>query len=864
MILLGLAYSTGIFTHINEYIYQQLFKYVPPHNILQKNFTLIDASQLPINALSTVIDEIYLKNPKLLVADIFHHRNINKKYLESLIQRYPKVLWIAPSNKHRQDTQAFTSVNQSLSLFKDKNISVQFYSFKSLYQNTLFMENEKSDLERYFSKAITYPDVFLYSYNNYNANPSFAKIYASTFLEKHSIQSVIENKVVILSTIDNDYIRSSQEEAFGEKFLHQTHLGFMFKSIIYNQYLQSFTPWASFVFLSMILIFWIILSSFFSYLYILVAFVLSVVVPTLSYWVALSVGDFLLPIAQMNFISLVSTFFLLHYWKKIKRAEEEDILLQMRKRLEDKITRQTFYNSDEYWNELIKLIDQLLPLQKTILFEKVDNETRISEVASAHCSFEEIKELRRDYTREPYASAIKHQRMHEPQRAFFQNKLLDEVEFIIPLISNHEVVGFWAILFERKVFQNIQNINLIIDDLSKEIAGLLFSRSIFHKKKYSPSFWKRIFNVEVQDSNIHVLKKNFSIFEKRMLLNETIFDNIFSHIITYNLFGNIIQINQSMSRLFQEEEILAYTLNASEMLSKMTDMSHIHAKALIRNVTFSHEKQMQFVLCKKTKRRYLFIASPLTKSDIDNKFSGNYLFHTYGILFNFIDFEFVEKISNLRQDVMTESLIQRKKRLLELEQSLQLLDNIKPSLKTQQHLTALLKEKVHTMEFASNQLDMLMSQKLNNYEDDQYPLKILKSISQSSAKSKNKYKDKQINFVISSPKTLSLTMVSVNSIHKHLDILFDFLVDDCEENGIISIHITEAKNKIEILMHSNGYGMPNEELMDYLHYGSSKEDNYQGLRETIHSINSWDGEVEISSELGKGISLFLSLKAISL
>jgi hypothetical protein len=349
-----------------------------------------------------------------------------------------------------------------------------------------------------------------------------------------------------------------------------------------------------------------------------------------------------------------------------------------------------------------------------------------------------------------------------------------------------------------------------------------------------------------------------------MLLNETIFDNIFSNIITYNLFGEIIQINQNMSRLFQEEEILAYTLNASDMLCEMTDISPAHAKALVRNVTFSHQEQMQFVHCRKTKRRYLFIASPVTKTDIDNKFSGNFLFHTYGILFNFIDFEFVEKISDLRQDVMTESLISRKQRLYELEKSLSLLDNIKPSLKTQQHLTALLKEKVCTMEFAYHQLDMLMKQNLNNYQDDQYPLKILKSISQSSSKTQSKYKEKQIHFVVKSPQTLSLTMVSVNSIHQHLEVLFDFLVEDCEENGIISIHITEVELEIEILMHSNGYGMPNEQLMGYLRYGSSKKDNYTSLRETTEAIKSWEGKIHFSSELGKGISIFLSLKAISL
>ena len=862
---MGLTYSTGIFSYVNHYIYHNIFQFISPKDTLHQNFTLIDASHLSIQKLSKAIDEIQNKKPTLLIADIFHHDDIDKNNLEILIKRYPKIVWIAPKQKSKtQGLRYFDSIKHSVEIFQNKEKKLAFYAFKSLYENDLSFQEKPSGISQFFPNPNPFNPIFMYSYNNYNANPSFAKIYASTLLDKSIIESFIQNKIIILSNIDNDYVRSNQEALFGEKFLHQTHLGFMFKSIIYHQALKTFKPWASFLFLSALLILWIILSSFFSYLYILVAFVLSILFPILSYWIALSIWDFLLPIAQMNFISLLSTLFLLNHWKKIKKTEEEDILSHLKQRLQDKITHQTFYNSDKYWQELIELIDQLLPLKKTILFEKLDNDTRIVEVASAHCSFEEIKELRRDYTREPYASAIKSKSMQHPKRPFFQSKKSHESEFIIPLIHHNEVIGFWAILFEEEALKSIKDINIMIDNLSKEIALLLFTRVEFHQRKTQQSFWKRLVNVEVYDSNIQIFRQNFSIIEKRMLLNETIFDNIFSKIITYSLFGEIIQINQNMSTFFQEEEILAYTLNASDMLCTMTDISPAHAKALVRSVTFSHQEHMQFVHCKKTKRRFLFIASPVTKSDIDNKFSGNYLFHTYGLLFNFIDFEFVEKISDLRQDVITESLIQRKKRLLELDRSLSLLEHIKPSIKTQKHLTLLLKEKVSTMEFAYNQLNILMKKNLNDSEDDQYPLQILKSISLSSTHSKNKYKDKQIHFVIKSPPKLSLTLVSVNSIHKHLEVLFDFLVEDCEENGTISIQVTEEDSEIEIFMHSDGYGMPNEQLMGYLRHGSQKSDHYQALRETIKAIKSWQGEVHFSSELGKGISIFLSLKAVSL
>lgn len=838
---------------------------MPQQNNDHKDFVLIDAFGINQDDLVKIIDIIDLQKPKLLIADIFHHSNFNDKTLTHMIETHSEVLFSLPVVISDTDQiDYFDSYQSQLEVFTKYNQHVGLYDLKNLYEQTAYKSIppfEYHDLLSLIPNVSIEESLNQQYYTNYNGIPPFAKIYAKNILEKNFIPELIEDKIILLSNFDNSYVMSSYNLQLGEKFLHQTHLAFLIKSAMYNNWLQHFSLWQYFLFLSLLIIFWIILSYHFSYRYIQFIFTLSIITPFSVYWIALSYGSFLLPISEMTFITITLTFFLLRHWKSLKDKEESNLLSQMAKRLQDKVTHQTFYNSDKYWSDLITMMNQLFPFKKAILLKKLDNDTRIYEIASFNCT---ISELRRDYTREPYASAIFDKSIHILQKQFFHGREDNEKEFIVPLLYRNEVIGFWAFSIESAEVDKIKNFTPIINNLSKEISELLFHRTQFHQQKKNKQNLARLLNVETEDRNIHIIKNNFSIIEKRMLLNETIFDAIPSKIITYNLFGEIIQINKGMHYLFEQEKVSAYTLNASGMLSNLTDISELKAKALIRDVTFNHKQHMQFVYCKFSQKKFLLTISPLTEQHIENKFAENYLFQTYGLLFAFIDFNFVEKIYNLRQDVIDISLQQTQSRLHALEQTIELLD--KGLLTAEQHkiITSELKQKIYDMDFTHNQLDMLMKQNLDNDQDDQYPLQITKSIDQSCNYITEKYREKQITFDISAPAFLPLVLVSVNSINDHLVTLFNFLADDSEESGVITINIQVDKKHMNIVMHSSGYGMPNEQLMSYLMYVKSAPDTYTKVLNTYQAIKQWSGDIHLSSNLGEGITIFMSLKVVSL
>ena len=867
---MSVGYASGIFPHINKYIYNHTFCFLPSPNNYHNDFILIDASGRTSDDLVKLIDIINSQNPKLLIADIFHHTNFNEKTLNHMINSHSNILFSLPVFiSDTGNIKYFDSYKSHLGVFAKHNQLAGLYNLKNLYDQTFY---KVIPFFEYHSLVSLISDISIEKmsgykyYTNYNGNPPFAKIYAKNILEKNIIPELMQDKIILLSNFDNSYVTSSHSLQFGENFLHQGHLAFLIKSAVYNNWLHSFSIWQYFLFLTISTFFWIILFFFFFYRYInfTFIFILSIIIPFSAYWIAVAYGSFLLPISEMTLILFSTIFLLLGHWKDLRTEEESKFLSRISKRLQDKVVHQTFFNSEEYGTELIRLASQFFPFKKTIFFEKLEGGTLINEVASMNCTSSEINEICRYYTRGSYAPAIQNKTVSIPKKPFFHEIGDNEKEFIVPLLHQNEVIGFLAFSIDTSEVEKIKNFTQVINNFAKEIGELLFNRTQFLKQKKNPKNLLLMLRLGIKNKNYHIIRSKFAIIEKRMLLNEAIFDSINSNIIAYDLFGEVIQINQQMHSLLESEKISAYTLSASDMLFHMTNIKEVEATELIRNVIITHKQHTQFIYCRYSQKKYLLTVQPITEDDVENKFTNNSLFQTYGLIFAFIDFSFIEKIYNLKQDVINMTLQRDKVRLDDLEQTIELLIKGKLTQKHQETMVSELKQQIHNMAFSRNQLDMLMRQSLDNNQDDQYPLSIMKSIDQSCNYIMEQYREKQINFDISTPASLPLVLVSVNSINNHLRTLFAFLAEDSEENGVITIDIQVNGKLMDIMMHSNGYGMPNEQLMSYLMHTQSVPDNYTALIETYKALKQWTGDIHFSSDLGKGVTISMSLKVVSL
>jgi len=868
LIFLALGYKMDFFKDINGSTYNNIISYLPYPNDRHKDITLVDVSGSSPDDLRKLIDTVSSYRPELLLADIFHRSvDVDEMLLHSVLETNKTVIFTLPVlHVDRQNIEYPLSYEKHMEFFKNNSHSFGFYSLKKLYTQEPYQNTPSETSQSLIS--LLHPDTardtqWAKKYTNYNGNPPFAKVYADDIMEGNVISDFFEDKIVLISNFDNTYAISPFSELFGIEFLHQNHMALMVNSAISNDWFHEFSLWQYFLFLIVFTTFWVFLVYKVNNRYTLVLLILSFFIPLSAYWLCIAYVNFLLPLSEMIFIAITTTFLLFKHWQNLKSKDENSLLINIAKRLQEKVVHKTFFNSDEYWEDLTTLINQLFNLKKNILFEKVEGDTRIKEIVSFNCTFSDIKEMRRDYTREPFTSAINSNKVTAPSRKFFQDTEVNEKEFIVPLIYHNTVIGFWAFTLDYDEMQEVSNFEVIVDSCAKEISELIYQRNQFIAQKNTKGQKiERVLSMEISDEHTNVLKRSLAIIEKRMLLTETIFDNIHSNVIIYNLFGKIIQLNQGMNALLEEEGIASYTFTAGDMLATLTDLNATEAKELIRDVTFTQRKHIQFVHLKKKKKRYLLTISSIAKDEIADKFSENYLFNTFGIVFELVDLSFVEKNYKLKQRVIEKSQEYNKNRLYNFEDAIEAFFTDESDLTHLEHMSKHLKSIVYDIVFSHNRLNTLIEQNLDT-NNELFPLDIQKSINDVSSIINTRFKEKQIRFNLTADEKLPLVLASVNGFETHLYNLLNFLVDDCEENGTINIILKENKEFIEVLLKSNGYGIPQEQLDSYLSSASAPL-SYKMLVQAREDVESWFGNIIYSCRLGEGIVIKLSLLKVDL
>jgi len=822
---LMLGIYLGLFTNLNQTIYALLSPYLPLPNEADQSFVLIDASDASMEQIYTISQTIQRYQPEQIIMDISHKGKLRKKDMERL--KSSKTLFIFPQFKYEQ--------------YDNMDQNIKFYDFKHLY-------GDSSPTHKGMESSQLYPKHLI----NYNGTPSFSRLHSQDFFEHNVIAKLFKDKIVILSNFDNCYAPTSNFFKKQEAFEHPMHLALMLKGEMTQSYLRSFEPFSYYLFLFGIIIVWILFAYIASNYSINYPIISSVVLPLIFYALALSYGNFLLPISEMITSLLVITVLLYRHWEDIKDEEQMNVLDNLTKRLQDRVIHKTFFNSEHYWNDIMLLLNELFYLEKNIILQKVEGDNHLKEVASYQCDFSDIGELRRDYTREPYKSALENQSIMKPTRNFFENLKKGEAEYIIPLLHHNKVIGFWAFSLMASNIKKEESFLRLLEDFAKEVSHLLFKRSKFIENRIGKEQEiEKLLNVEVRSKVVQNIENNLAIIEKRMLMDEVTLDTIHTHIVVYDLFGRVIQINEPMARTLHEEKISVYRLTPSEMLFELSSMTLQKSKEMIREVISTKQSYTQLVTFNHSKKQYIFTLSPMTKEHVDNKFTIDYFLDTCGIICEFHNFSYVEHRYYYKRDIINQTLEHNQERLRAIE---------KLAIPNKQ-LSAIL----YDMIFSFNRLKVLTEQDIVSVSDDLYPLDILKVVHLACDTIERRYVNKPITFAIDSHIKLPLVMLSIHNAQRYIQHLLAILVEDSQENATVSIkfNVHDHTHSVIISMRSSGVGMPQEQLQNFLS-SSSAPQKYRLAQEVQAGISEAMGKISFSSRLGDGIRIEMHLKSVNL
>ncbi len=271
---------------------------------------------------------------------------------------------------------------------------------------------------------------------------------------------------------------------------------------------------------------------------------------------------------------------------------------------------------NDFWLDITNLVTQSLNLQKSIFLQKVKKDHRLKEISAFNCQLDDINEMRRDYEREPYLSAIKKRRCISPNRKYFKHVDPEEIELIVPFIKNDQVMGFWALTIISPKSNNIINLISIIELFAKKISSLIYQKQLSETNKQNPL------------ANFLKSKKN-SMCEKELnhsvgalLESQNFFRQIFYTMndaaIVFDLFGHVLEVNTSMERLAQRYQIQLFDNNAFHFLKQFMKESEDSIRHIFRHLTLNNSAEQYTTIVNLHGSAYILTLSTLL-SDSENK-----------------------------------------------------------------------------------------------------------------------------------------------------------------------------------------------------------------------------------------------------
>ena len=283
---------------------------------------------------------------------------------------------------------------------------------------------------------------------------------------------------------------------------------------------------------------------------------------------------------------------------------------------------------DAFWSHVLAMIDQILPLTRVVLLERMDGSKHVREVRSLRCTADVIEERRRDFGRAPYSTAI------EKGEAIEVGKYLmaaepGEHQFLVPLVWGGQVLGFWVFGIHRSQMANRATLLRAVDMLCNQLSELMFERRQSMMQSAAVANWREHL-VDQRDISIQTLTQHLNMIDRHINVLEDMFDGLEAPTMVYDLFGRPLVSNARMKSLLQAAEVQAEAQSVADLLESVCALSSEEARAALVSVVFNGDSFEREARVGNT--RYLLHVSRLRNSAARVTTGQEVLQHIHGLM----------------------------------------------------------------------------------------------------------------------------------------------------------------------------------------------------------------------------------------
>lgn len=636
--------------------------------------------------------------------------------------------------------------------------------------------------------------------------------------------------------------------------------GFMLDSLLGKRVIKELPAWVVLLWLTAITLISVFIYQWFMIREGVWITILSLAVYMTLGWLVLWLLYYWLPV--LEFVMAQSVMFLWISHEKSARMELEmrTMLAEMSSRLRKSALPPRFYDTPRHWEQLVAMVDQTLSLTRLIFLERVEADHRVKEIQALRCSLDSIDERRRDYERTPYSTAIAAGGPIRIEKTYLEKSELEtEDQYLVPLIYSGEILGFWAFGVDMVKIQSRQQMESMAKDFSYQIAELLYHRRHWLNKEAEEarilSQYLSLQGGEVVHKDVH---QALDLMERRLSVQQSVFDGLETATVLYDLFGRVMQINHHLEQLMADADIPAFDYTALDLMSVLTNFGREACQDLLRQVVMERRSLVVPArLAALPNQRFLLRMRALNYDETSARTAADSTpFELLGVLFELDDVSLIHRLYS-HKETLIQHLSQRIGR--GLDNAIQLssevtaegradtigkvVDHIKSENRMLKEATAFLNKEIGTM---SLQLFPI---------DGRQP--ILENIEEISGH----VEVSDIRIVAELPDELSLVLAEPELLHDVTASVLDALIKDASEESTIHIIVEEQEEWIRYKFYNQGFGMPNDRFQEFLFEDDGITEGYTQLRNALHRVQSWGGTVEASSELGVGTNIEIKLRA---
>ncbi|MEO5331504.1 MAG: hypothetical protein H7839_05725 [Magnetococcus sp. YQC-5] len=549
------------------------------------------------------------------------------------------------------------------------------------------------------------------------------------------------------------------------------------------------------------------------------------------------------------------------------------LLLKASGEIRERVAPTSFLETDTPWPYVIHMVDQVFAMTRILFLERVVKDHRVREIIALRCSLEDIQEMRRDYERTPYTTAILEQGPLVVQK-YLKDGQDSERQYLVPLVTNGQVLGFWAFGMDVNQMDSEENFLKAIKSYAKEISGLLHLRLVREERKaLEQASWNRLIRFEDVASAQRNLEYSVQLLESRLNRLDAIFTSMETAAILYDPFGRMVQINARMSEWTQLAGMAPFQMAAADMIIALSSVAGIKVRGLLRSVVLDNRSfSLPARLPGVQERDFLLLVRPIqraeTKSPSDLE-RDVLPFQLEGVLLELQDISGMRQLHTLKEKLAGQLNYQLRNDMESILAACSLMGHKNIPAARRDRVATIIHEKVNAIIQAVGSAQNLLEQHMPLGFAGEYPvqgLEILKNVL-SSFMALPIIHGRGIQIAAHLPELASLVLAAPGELQDLFMVLLTHLAQDAGHHTTITVRAREEPRTgensgvIHFDFSNEGYGVPAERFQRLMEASSSElDETFQGPQRAARLARSWNGLLTGTSEVGMGTRFTLTLR----